>query len=132
MRVLLDTNAYSGMMRGDKAVVGWLGKAEEVLLSSVVAGELLFGFRQGSRLKKNLAELDTFLDNPYVSLLPVTMTTADRFSRIAVALRQKGRPIPTNDIWIAAHAMEMGADLLSYDAHFGQIDGLVWVNLAAA
>lgn len=132
MRVLLDTNAYSGMMRGDKAVVGWLGKAEEVLLSSVVAGELLFGFRQGSRLKKNLAELDAFLDNPYVSLLPVTMTTADRFSRIAVALRQKGRPIPTNDIWIAAHAMEMGADLLSYDAHFGQIDGLVWVNLAAA
>lgn len=131
MRVLLDTNAYSGMMRGDQAVVAWLRKAEQVLLSPVVAGELLFGFRRGSRLKRNLAELDEFLDNPYVSLVPVTFTTADRFSRIAAALREKGRPIPTNDIWIAAQAMESGADLLSYDAHFAEIDGLAWVNLSA-
>ncbi len=130
MKVLLDTNAYSGMMRGDKSVVHHIVRAQQILLSSIVAGELLFGFRQGTRLKKNLAELDTFLDNPNVSLLPVTMTTADRFGRIAVALRTKGKPIPTNDIWIAAHAFEAGADLLSFDKHFGHIDGLAWIDLA--
>ena len=130
MKLVLDTNAYSGMMRGDEAVVQHVVRAEQILLSSIVAGELLFGFRQGTRLKKNLAELDTFLDNPNVNLLPVTMTTADRFGRIAVALRTKGKPIPTNDIWIAAHAFEVGADLLSFDQHFGHIDGLAWIDLS--
>ncbi len=99
---------------------------------TVVAGELLLGFRLGTRLKKNMAELDAFLENPYVSLVPVTLTTADRFARIAATLRAKGRPIPTNDIWIAAHAMETGAELLSFDAHFGAIDGLAWVALSRA
>ena len=98
----------------------------------MVAGELLPGFRLGTRLKKNMAELDAFLENPYVSLVPVTLTTADRFARIAAALRAKGRPIPTNDIWIAAHAMEAGAELLSFDAHFGAVDGLAWVALSSA
>jgi tRNA(fMet)-specific endonuclease VapC len=73
------------------------------------------------------ASSDAFLDNPYVSLVPVTLTTADQFARIAAALRDRGRPIPTNDIWIAAHAMETGAELLSFDTHFGAIDGLAWV-----
>ena len=130
MKVVLDTNAYSGMMRGDESVVHHIVRAQQILLSSIVAGELLFGFRQGTRLKKNLAELDTFLDHPNVSLLPVTMTTADRFGRIAVALRAKGKPIPTNDIWIAAHAFEAGADLLSFDKHFEHIDGLAWIDLS--
>jgi len=62
----------------------------------------------------------------FVSLLEVSLLTADRFGRIAAALRKKGMPIPTNDIWIAAHAMQSGAELLSYDAHFARIDGLVW------
>jgi tRNA(fMet)-specific endonuclease VapC len=128
--VLLDTNAYSGMMRGDESVVHHVVRAQQILLSSIVAGELLFGFRQGTRLKKNLAELEAFLENPNVSLLPVTMTTADRFGRIAVALRAKGKPIPTNDIWIAAHAFEAGADLLSFDKHFAHIDGLAWLDLS--
>ena len=130
MKVLLDTNAYSGMMRGDESVVHHIVKAQQILLSSIVAGELLFGFRQGARLKKNLAELETFLDNPSVSLLPVTLTTADRFGGIVVALRVKEKSIPTNDIWIAAHAFEAGADLLSFDKHFGHIDGLAWIDLS--
>ena len=51
-------------------------------------------------------------------------------SRIAVNLRRKGRPIPTNDIWIAAHAMESGADLVSADRHFEEVDGLAWTLVA--
>jgi tRNA(fMet)-specific endonuclease VapC len=131
MRILLDTNAYSALLRGHDDVADRVRRAEQVVFSTVVAGELLLGFRLGSRLKKNMAELDAFLENPYVSLVPVTLTTADRFARIAAALRAKGRPIPTNDIWIAAHAMEAGAELLSFDAHFGAIDGLAWVALSA-
>ena len=132
MRILLDTNAYSALMRGHDEVAGRVRRAERVVFSTVVAGELLLGFRLGARLTKNMAELDAFLDNPYVSLVPVTLTTADRFARIAAALRAKGRPIPTNDIWIAAHAMETGAELLSFDSHFEAVDGLAWVALSPA
>ena len=132
MTILLDTNAYSALLRGHDEVADRVRRAERVAFSTVVAGELLLGFRLGTRLKKNMAELDAFLENPYVSLVPVTLTTADRFARIAAALRAKGRPIPTNDIWIAAHAMEAGAELLSFDAHFGAIDGLAWVALSRA
>jgi tRNA(fMet)-specific endonuclease VapC len=61
----------------------------------------------------------------------VTRTTADRFARIAAALRVKGRPIPTNDIWVAAHAMETGAELLSFDSHFAEVEGLAWTSPSA-
>ena len=129
MTILLDTDAYSALMRGYREVADRVRRAEQVILSVVVAGELLFGFRAGGRLKKNLAELEAFLDSPYVSLVPVTFATADRFGRVAAALRAKGRPIPTNDVWIAAHAMETGAELLSFDQHFEAVDGLVWTHL---
>jgi len=131
MKVLLDTNAYSAMMRGHAEVARFVRNAEQVVLSVVVIGELLFGFRLGARLRKNMDELETFVANPYVAVAAVTRTTADRFARIAAALRAKGRPIPTNDIWIAAHAMETGAELLSFDAHFEAVDGLAWTVLSA-
>ena len=102
-------------------------RAEGVLLSSVVAGELLYGFRNGSRFEENAARLEAFLGNPLVDLVPVGFTTADRFGRIAAALRRRAEPIPSNDIWIAAQAMETGADLLSSDAHFGAVEGLAWI-----
>ena len=76
-----------------------------------------------------MAELRSFLSSPYVTLVPVGLVTADRYSRIAQALRAKGRPIPTNDVWIAAHAMETGADLISADRHFEYVDGIVWVHV---
>jgi tRNA(fMet)-specific endonuclease VapC len=128
VRIALDTNAYTAWKAGHAGVIAHLRRAERVLLSSIVAGELLFGFRFGTRFERNRRELDDFLKSPYVSFLPVTLVTADRFGRIAAALRRKGRPIPTNDVWIAAHAMETGADLLSFDGHFGAIDGLAWVD----
>ena len=132
MTILLDTNTYSALLRGHDEVADRVRRADRVVFSTVVAGELMLGFRLGTRLKKNTADLAAFLENPYVSLVPVTLTTADRFARIAAALRARGKPIPTNDIWIAAHAMETGAELLSFDAHFGAIDGLAWVALSRA
>ena len=129
MRVLLDSNAYVQLMRGREQVSGIVRGAEEVLLSTVVLGELRYGFRHGSRYERNARLMREFLDNPYVTVVPVGETTADRYSRIAASLRAKGRPIPTNDIWVAAHAMEAGADLVSADRHFGHVDGIAWVRL---
>lgn len=97
----------------------------------VVVGELLFGFRNGSRYEENILSLRSFLANPNVRLLPVAWDTADLFGSISAGLRKKGRPIPTNDIWIAAHALEANAILLSSDPHFGAIDDLSWVEFLA-
>ena len=106
-------------------------RAEEVMFSAVVVGELMYGFRRGTHFERNAADLRSFLDSPYSSFVEVGPVTADRYSRIAAALRAKGRPIPTNDVWIAAHAMETGADLVSADGHFEHVDGIVWVRVAA-
>lgn len=105
-------------------------RAEEVLFSAVVVGELLSGFRRGSRFESNAAHLRSFLNSPHSSFVEVEPVTADRYSRIFAALRAKGSPIPTNDIWIAAHTMETGADLVSADRHFRHVHGIAWIPLA--
>jgi predicted nucleic acid-binding protein len=127
LKLLLDTNAYSALLRGHREVASTIRRADRVLLSAVVVGELLYGFRHGARFEENSARLEAFLEKPSVDLLPVGLTTAERFGRIAASLRQQGRPLPTNDVWIAAHAMETGADLLSSGAHFAAVEGLAWL-----
>ena len=129
MRLLLDTNAYSALKRGHPAAADLVRRSEEVLFSTVVAGELLYGFRCGNRFERNRQELDEFIASPFVKVVPVTMATADRFSRVAAALRKRGTPIPINDLWVAAQAMETGAELLSFDRHYEAIDGLAWRRL---
>jgi len=113
-------------------VTALIRRSESVWVPAIVAGELLYGFRSGNRFEENSARLEAFLEAPTVDLLPVTFTTADRFGRIAAALRKKGTPIPTNDIWIAAQVMEVGADLLSSDSHFGAVEGLAWLPFSPA
>ena len=129
VKLLLDSNAYSHLKRGHRPIADLVRRSEEILLPLVVIGELLYGFRHGTRLERNVRELHAFIDNPHVRLAAMSLTTADRYSRIATGLRARGRPIPSNDIWIAAHAMETGADLVSYDRHFEHIEGLAWMHL---
>ena len=131
MRILLDSNAYSLLMRGHEQVAEIVRRSENVLLSAVVVGELMYGFRWGAHFDRNASDLRSFLGSPYVSFVPVGPITADRYSRIAASLRAKGRPIPTNDIWIAAQVMETGAELVSADEHFNQIDGIAWTRVTA-
>ena len=101
-----------------------LAHAERICINSVVLGELLGGFAAGHREAKNRAELAHLLDSPRVELLPVTAQTADSYALVHAGLRRKGQPIPTNNLWIAASALEHGAALLTGDAHFAHIDGL--------
>jgi len=122
--ILLDTNAYTAFMLGAAEVVDVVAHADRLYLNSIVLGELLGGFAAGTREPTNRAELARFLDSPRVEVLPITADTADSYALIYAGLRRKGHPIPTNDLWIAASAMEHGAALLTRDAHFSHIDGL--------
>ena len=122
--ILLDTNAYSAFMLGVAAVIEVVAHAERICLNSIVLGQLLGGFAAGSREAKNRAELARFLDSPRVEVVPVTAQTADSYALVYSGLRRKGQPIPTNDLWIAASALEHGAALLTRDAHFAHIEGL--------
>ncbi|MDY6951509.1 MAG: type II toxin-antitoxin system VapC family toxin [Thermodesulfobacteriota bacterium] len=125
MKLLLDTSAYVGFKRNLPKVVDTIVRAESILFSPVVLGELIFGFRNGTRLEENMEELDEFLHHEAVRLVKIGEITSDRYSRIALQLKRKGTPIPTNDIWIAAQTMEQGAELTTSDKHFEKIDGLV-------
>lgn len=122
--ILLDTNAYTAFMLGDAAVVEVVAHAERLCLNSVVLGELLGGFAAGTREAKNRAELARFLDSPCVEVVQISAQTAVSYALVYCGLRRKRQPIPTNDLWIAASALEHGAGLLTLDAHFMQIDGL--------
>jgi tRNA(fMet)-specific endonuclease VapC len=126
MRVLLDTNAYSALIAGQPEVGERIREAEEVLFSTVVLGELLFGFHNGSRYEQNRRLLDEFLQERRVRIVTLSLATAERFGEIFASLRKRGKPIPTNDIWIAAQAIENDSELLSADPHFGFVENLSW------
>ena len=124
-RILIDTNIYSYALKGDQAVIQILQKAEVIGISSISIGELISGFKGGRQEKKNREELDLFLDSPRVQLFYIDEATADYYAEILNNLRKIGKPIPTNDIWIAACAFQNGLKLYSKDAHFKSVNGLM-------
>jgi len=122
--IVLDANAYAAFKRGDEQIVTVLQHAPTIVLCTTVLGELLGGFAAGVRENVNRSELTQFINSSRVKVVSVTAATADLYALIYVALRRKGQPIPTNDLWIAASSLEHGAAILTLDAHFNQIDGL--------
>jgi tRNA(fMet)-specific endonuclease VapC len=125
VKIMLDTTAYVGFKRNNVETVEIILKAERILFSPVVLGELMLGFRNGTRFKENMADLNNFLEHEAVHLVEFGEITSDRYSRIATQLKRQGTPIPSNDIWIAAQTMEHGAELITSDLHFERINGLV-------
>ncbi len=121
MTILLDTSGYSGLMSGDPEILELLARASRVLIPTVVIGELRSGFLRGSRNIENTRQLQVFLAKPSVAIVDVTEQTAERYAEIDVFLMAKGRPIPRNDVWIAASAYEHGCVLLTRDAHFREL-----------
>lgn len=122
--IMLDTNAYAAFKRGDEHIVAVLQHAPTIILCATVLGELLGGFAAGQRENNNRNELARFMAVPRVKVVSSTANTADLYALVYVALRRKGQPIPTNDLWIAASSLEHGACLVTLDAHFQNIDGL--------
>jgi len=126
---VLDTNGYVAYLSGDPTVLDALSEANVIYLSIFVLAELYTGFKGGTRERENLEILRRFLDKPGVSVLDATRETADFFAMIKDALKRTGSPIPINDVWIAAHALETGSVLITYDKHFSMVPGLqVWNN----
>jgi tRNA(fMet)-specific endonuclease VapC len=91
----------------------------------IVLGELFAGFRGGAREQENHRQLDEFLRRAPVRTLEVTRATAEVFGALKQQLKAGGTPIPTNDVWIAAHSVEVGAWLVTYDRHFLPVHGLL-------
>ena len=125
MKIVLDTSAYVGFKCNEVETVEFIVSSEMILFSPVVLGELMLGFRNGTRFKENMDDLNRFLNHEAVELVQIGKITSDRYSRIAAQLKRQGTPIPTNDIWIAAQTMEHGAELITSDQHFKRVSGLV-------
>ncbi len=126
-RLLIDTNIYSHALRGDKGVVEILRKADEIGISVISIGELLAGFKGGGKEQSNREELGAFLDSPRVVVHPVSEDTSEFYAEIFHNLKKRGRPVPTNDIWIAASAFQNGLVLFTKDEHFKNIPGLALI-----
>ncbi len=127
-KINLDTNAYSAFKIGNSDVLKILQHADKIAVSSIVLGELIAGFQTGTKTKKNLSELTDFLTSPRIEILSIDEETADFYAKIYASLRKKGKPIPTNDLWIAANSLQHGYKLLSFDKHFQLIDNLIVVT----
>jgi tRNA(fMet)-specific endonuclease VapC len=122
--ILLDTNAYAAFRRGNPDAVMILQRASLVVVNSIILGELLGGFDAGTKAQANRGDLTAFLSSPRVAVLPIDHATSEFYAAVYVALRKAGTPIPTNDIWIAASALQHGLRLFTYDKHFQQVPGL--------
>ena len=129
-KILLDTNAYSSFLSGDQTVFDYIIASEIIYVSTVMLGVLFAGFHGGSRASLNRKELNRFLSKPGVQTIDVTVETSEIFGELKAALVRQGKMIPINDIWIAAHTVETGSKLITYDSHFRHIPGLrIWEEL---
>jgi tRNA(fMet)-specific endonuclease VapC len=123
-RLVLDTSAYSRFRAGDTRVRDLIAEAESVMLPAPVLGELHGAFNLGSRGRENRVALSEFLAEPFVRIVAVDETVARQYGRIYAGLRRAGTPIPANDMWIAACAIDQGACLLTFDHDFDHIAAL--------
>ena len=123
-RLALDTSAYSRFRSGDERVHELIATAEAVLIPATVLGELHGAFEMGLRARENRVALSEFLSESFVRVVPTSADVARQYGRVYAALRRAGTPIPANDIWIAAAALDQGACLLTFDTDFERVAGL--------
>jgi tRNA(fMet)-specific endonuclease VapC len=124
-RIIMDTNFYSAFKKGDADAVAIVRGAEYIGVNTVILGELLAGFRCGIREEQNRIELNNFLDSPRVATITLDDETAEFYAQVFSELRRKGRPIPSNDLWLAASALQHGLALATFDDHFTAVSGLL-------
>ena len=119
---LLDTNAAIAHMSGDKDILKVLDEAVDVFLPSIVLGELYFGAYKSTRVESNLIEVEILALSG--AAIACDVGTARIYGRIRNELQSKGRPIPQNDVWIAAIAVQHNLTLLTRDEHFKLVEHL--------
>lgn len=121
-KALVDTNVVIALFAGEPAIVESVQRQAAVFLCAPVLGELRYGVQASARVDSNLTRLDEFAKALIV--LPCDAQTAASYGNVKFDLRRKGRPIPENDVWIAAIARQHGLTLLTRDGHFRQIEGV--------
>lgn len=121
-RYILDTGIVASLFRGDAGVRDQIAGSDEIFVSSVTLGELFYGAFKSQRTEDELKKIGEFAQ--VVRVLDCDSDTAEVYGRIKTALRMKGRPIPENDIWIAATAKQHDLALAMRDSHFDQVEGL--------
>lgn len=121
-KYLLDTSVVIELINGNASVLSHIQPGTEIYLPYVTRGELYFGAYKSSRVRANLTQITLLtLDN---TVLFSNMETARQYGLIRADLAQKGRPIPDNDVWIAAIAVEYNLVLVTRDTHFENVDKL--------
>ncbi len=125
MRVALDTNRLTDLFQGDAELADRLGECDEVWLPLVVLAEIKAGFYGGSQQHRNEKLLQSFLAKPTVGVLLLERETAEHYARLLVQLKRAGTPIPDNDLWIAALALQHDLQLITRDHHFERVPQLL-------
>jgi predicted nucleic acid-binding protein len=123
--MILDTNALSAFADGDHGLLNALG-GSELHVPVIVLGE----YRYGILRSRYRSEYDAWLREALsvLSPLPVTDSTTPHYAALCDRLRNAGTPIPTNDAWIAAIAIEQGMAVVSKDAHFDLVTGVTRIG----
>ena len=121
-RYLLDTNIVIALFGSEPIIVDRIKNVEEIFIPSIVIGELYFGAQKSSRVVDNLTRIDEFVSSN--TILSCDADTASHYGDVKNKLRQKGRPIPENDVWISALAIQYNLSLISRDVHFSEVEGL--------
>ncbi len=124
-QIMLDTSAYSAFLRGNQQIKLSLQHADEIFLNPIILGEILSGFLMGKRERKNRTILQEFLSSPRVKIVSIDEETSERYGVITGYLRKEGTPIPTNDLWIAASAMQYGFKILTTDKHYLKVPQII-------
>lgn len=126
-KILLDTNAYTQFLAGEDTIIDEIVTADVIFFSVIVLAELFSGFKLGSKEEENRKNLEIFLAKPLIEIINISQETAEIYGQIYAALKKAGTPVPINDVWIAAQAIETGAKLISFDRHFSKIPGIrIW------
>jgi len=129
MKIALDTNAYSSLQIGNVPILkNIVDEVEEIILPFIVDAELKAGFHKGQKKVDNYNKLEKFVGMDRVQLLWADDLTNELYARIWSDLSKVGKPIPTNDIWIAAVCIQHQLILATNDIHFSNISLLQTVN----
>lgn len=129
MNFAIDTSAYSAFNRGDSRLKKWFSPDNIMTVPLIVAGELRAGFAYGNKKAENELLLRRFLDMPSVNTATITDKTTEIFAEIYLNLRKAGKPIGTNDLWIASICIENKLPLLTLDQDFANICELELINI---
>lgn len=122
-KFLLDTNIVIALFKNDSLVIDKITEAKEIFITNITVGELYFGAYKSSKVESNIKQIDSFVAINII--LNCDFTTAKYYGQIKNQLKMKGKPIPENDIWIAAIAMQYNLILVSRDKHLQEIENLL-------